>query len=101
MLLIIFVMRKRIKLVIQLFIEAGKAAMSMPLILIQPLWVSEWIIVDNCSISLPQFQTFIALVVVCSMWVLGLLMVESAGHPSQGGYSIGFFGLKSGPKRHV
>jgi len=57
------VMRNRIKLVIQLFIEAGKAAQSMPLILIQPLW------------------TFIALVVVCSMWVLGLLMVESAGHP--------------------
>ena len=62
-LLIIFVLRKRIKLVIQLFIEAGRAAQSMPLILVQPLW------------------TFVALVVVCSMWVLGLLMVESAGHP--------------------
>ena len=56
-------MRTRIKLVIQLFVEAGRAAQSMPLILIQPLW------------------TFVALVVVCSMWVLGLLMVESAGHP--------------------
>ena len=34
-LLIIFVLRNRIRLVIQLFIEAGKAAQSMPLILIQ------------------------------------------------------------------
>lgn len=77
MLLIIFVLRNRIRLVIQLFIEAGKAAQSMPLILIQPLW------------------TFIALVVVCSMWVLGLLMVESAGHPEQDSIT-GFVYYKKG-----
>ena len=38
-LLILLVLRKRIKLVVQLFKEAGKAVQNMPLILIQPLWV--------------------------------------------------------------
>jgi len=40
LLLILFVMRKRIKLVVQLFYEAGKAVQSMPLLLIQPIWVN-------------------------------------------------------------
>ena len=35
------VLRKRIKLVVQLFKEAGKAVHSMPLILLQPFWVSK------------------------------------------------------------
>ena len=38
-LLILLVLRKRIKLVVQLFKEAGKAVQSMPFILIQPFWV--------------------------------------------------------------
>jgi solute carrier family 44 protein 1 (choline transporter-like protein) len=40
-LLVILVMRKRIKLVIQLFKEAGRAINSMPLLLLEPLLVSE------------------------------------------------------------
>ena len=40
-LLILLVLRKRIKLVVQLFKEAGKAVHSMPLILLQPFWVSK------------------------------------------------------------
>ena len=38
-LLILLVLRKRIKLVVQLFKEAGKAVQCMPFILIQPFWV--------------------------------------------------------------
>jgi solute carrier family 44 protein 1 (choline transporter-like protein) len=38
--LVILVMRKRIKLVIQLFKEAGKAISSMPLLLLEPILVS-------------------------------------------------------------
>jgi solute carrier family 44 protein 1 (choline transporter-like protein) len=40
-LLVILVMRKRINLVIQLFKEAGKAVNSMPLLLLEPLLVSD------------------------------------------------------------
>lgn len=39
--LVIFVMRKRVKLVIQLFIEAGKALTDMPLLLFEPILVFE------------------------------------------------------------
>lgn len=42
MLLVILVMRKRIKLVIQLFKEAGKAINSMPLLFLEPLLVSDY-----------------------------------------------------------
>ena len=38
--LIVLVMRKRIALVIQLFKEAGKAVHSMPVLLLQPIYVS-------------------------------------------------------------
>lgn len=38
--LLIIVMRKRIKLVVQLFKEAGKAVSAMPLIIFQPILVS-------------------------------------------------------------
>ena len=41
--LIILVMRKRVKLVIQLFIEAGKSIADMPLLLLQPFLVSKFI----------------------------------------------------------
>ena len=40
LLLIILVLRKRIALVVQLFKEAGKAVQAMPLLILQPLWVS-------------------------------------------------------------
>lgn len=43
--LVIFVMRKRIKLVIQLFEEAGKAITNMPLLLLEPILVRT----DNIS----------------------------------------------------
>lgn len=38
--LVIFVMRKRIKLVVQLFEESGKALTAMPLLLIEPILVN-------------------------------------------------------------
>lgn len=41
MLVLLIAMRNRIKLVIALFTEAGKAVGSMPLLLFQPVWVSE------------------------------------------------------------
>ncbi|XP_021343582.1 choline transporter-like protein 1 isoform X1 [Mizuhopecten yessoensis] len=37
-LLLLFIMRNRIALVVQLFEEAGKAIRAMPLLLLQPLW---------------------------------------------------------------
>jgi len=46
-LLVILVMRKRIKLVIQLFKEAGKAINSMPLLLLEPLLVSDYILIPE------------------------------------------------------
>ena len=48
-------------------------------------------------IPLQPLWTFIALVVVCSMWVLGLLMVESAGHPELDSIT-GFVYYKKGLK---
>ena len=47
-LLILLVLRKRIKLVVQLFKEAGKAVQCMPFILIQPFWVREQYITNYC-----------------------------------------------------
>ena len=47
MLLVILVMRKRIKLVIQLFKEAGKAINSMPLLLLEPLLVSDYSLIPE------------------------------------------------------
>ena len=46
-LLVILVMRKRIKLVIQLFKEAGKAINSMPLLLLEPLLVSDYSLIPE------------------------------------------------------
>lgn len=45
--LVIFVMRKRVKLVIQLFKEAAKALTDMPALLFEPLLVSEYFY-KNC-----------------------------------------------------
>lgn len=59
--LIILVMRKRIKLVIQLFKEAGKAISCMPMLLFEP------------------FVTFIALAVAISVWFYFALIIESSG----------------------
>ena len=47
-LLILLVLRKRIKLVVQLFKEAGKAVQCMPFILIQPFWVREQYFTNYC-----------------------------------------------------
>ncbi|PNF24373.1 Choline transporter-like protein 1 [Cryptotermes secundus] len=60
-LLVILVMRKRIKLVIQLFKEAGRAINSMPLLLLEPL------------------LTFVALGVVVAVWLVFSLVIESSG----------------------
>lgn len=57
-------MRKRIKLVIALFKEAGKAIAAMPMILLQPVWTCVW------------------LVVVCLLGVIGVLLIESSGDPT-------------------
>ncbi|XP_031349133.1 choline transporter-like protein 1 isoform X1 [Photinus pyralis] len=62
LLLIILVLRKRLKLVIQLFKEAGKAIGSMPLLLVQPLW------------------TFACIAATISCWLYFTLWIESAGH---------------------
>ena len=40
--LLIFVMRNRLKLVAQLFHEAGRAIISVPLIIVLPLWTLFW-----------------------------------------------------------
>lgn len=65
-LLIILVMRKRIKLVVQLFKEAGKAVSSMPLLLLQPI------------------LTCAALIFVMSLWIYFSLWIESAGYLHEG-----------------
>lgn len=43
-LLIVLVMRKRIALVMQLFHEAGKAVYTMPVLLLQPVYVRKYLI---------------------------------------------------------
>ncbi|CAO1437826.1 unnamed protein product [Diamesa serratosioi] len=59
--LIILVMRKRVKLVIQLFKEAGTAINDMPMLLFEPL------------------LTFLSLTVTISLWFYFALMIESSG----------------------
>ncbi|KAK5642484.1 hypothetical protein RI129_008651 [Pyrocoelia pectoralis] len=59
---IILILRKRLKLVIQLFKEAGRAVAAMPLLLVQPLW------------------TFICITATISFWLYFTLWIESAGH---------------------
>ncbi|XP_049862995.1 choline transporter-like protein 1 isoform X2 [Schistocerca gregaria] len=64
--LIILVMRKRIKLVIQLFREAGKAVASMPMLLFEPL------------------ITFVMLGLVVAAWIYFCLLIESSGDLKEG-----------------
>ncbi|XP_068084126.1 choline transporter-like protein 1 [Anabrus simplex] len=59
--LVIIAMRKRIKLVIQLFKEAGKSISSMPCLLIQP------------------FLTFLMIGVAVAVWLFCFAWIESAG----------------------
>ncbi|XP_063598067.1 choline transporter-like protein 1 [Penaeus indicus] len=61
--MLLIAMRKRIKLVIVLFKEAGKAIAAMPMILMQPVWTCLW------------------LVLVCLLGVIGVLLIESSGDP--------------------
>ncbi|XP_050517151.1 choline transporter-like protein 1 isoform X1 [Diabrotica virgifera virgifera] len=59
--LIIFVMRNRIKLVVQLFEEAGKAIAAMPILLLEPV------------------LTFLFLGVTVALWFYFCLWIESSG----------------------
>ncbi|XP_022907847.2 choline transporter-like protein 1 [Onthophagus taurus] len=59
---LIIALRNRIKLVVQLFKEAGKAIASMPLLLLQP------------------FLTLFSLAVVMISWLYLALWIQSAGH---------------------
>ncbi|KAK9502789.1 hypothetical protein O3M35_011495 [Rhynocoris fuscipes] len=60
-LLVIIVLRKRIKLVVELFHEAGKALTRMPLLLVEPL------------------LTVMALALVMALWIYFTLWIQSAG----------------------
>ncbi|XP_041483712.1 choline transporter-like protein 1 [Lytechinus variegatus] len=62
-LLILLVMFKRIALVVTLFKEAGKAIGAMPLLLMQPLWTS------------------VFLLSFCAGWVYVYLFIATAGQP--------------------
>ncbi|XP_064090066.1 choline transporter-like protein 1 isoform X2 [Macrobrachium nipponense] len=70
--LLLIAMRKRIKLVIALFKEAGKAIASMPLLLLQPVWTCIW------------------LVVICGAFVYGVFFIEASGVPQRVGQTIHF-----------
>ncbi|CAH1108165.1 unnamed protein product [Psylliodes chrysocephalus] len=59
--LIIFVMRSRIKLVVQLFEESGKAITAMPILLFEPI------------------LTFLFLGITVSLWFYFCLWIESSG----------------------
>ncbi|CAG9766256.1 unnamed protein product [Ceutorhynchus assimilis] len=59
--LIIVVMRKRIKLVVQLFQEAGKAVSDMPVLLAEPL------------------LTFLSILCTIALWIYFCMWVSSAG----------------------
>ncbi|KAI1295760.1 Choline transporter-like protein 1 [Halotydeus destructor] len=63
LLLLCFVMRKRVKLVVALFQEAGACIRAMPAILIQPLW------------------TLFCLIVFLAFWGLVLVSLATADHP--------------------
>ncbi|XP_067119262.1 choline transporter-like 1 [Centruroides vittatus] len=65
LLLIVFVMRKRVKFVVALFQEAGHCIRNMPCLLVQPLW------------------TFIALVLFFVFWLAVLLALATADYPER------------------
>jgi len=62
-LLILFILRKRINLVIHLFQEAGHAVHAMPLLVLVPL------------------LTFLALALTTAIWIYGTLWIFTAGDP--------------------
>ncbi|BET03140.1 Plasma-membrane choline transporter [Nesidiocoris tenuis] len=62
MFFMVLVMRKRIKLVAELFTEAGKAVAKMPLLIFEPL------------------LTFAALFVVIGLWLFFTIWIESSGY---------------------
>ncbi|KAF0310012.1 Choline transporter-like protein 1 [Amphibalanus amphitrite] len=66
LLIVLFIMRKRIKLVTALFKEAGKAIQAMPFLLLQPL------------------ITFLVLTITLCVWVVVALGIESMGTPVPG-----------------
>ncbi|KAK8389681.1 hypothetical protein O3P69_008989 [Scylla paramamosain] len=63
LLALLIAMRNRIRLVIALFKEAGKAVAAMPLLMFQPLWTCLW------------------LCVVGIVWVAGFALILTAGEP--------------------
>lgn len=64
LLLVIFVMRKRISLAVSLFKEAGKCVVDIPLLLIQPFW------------------TILALGAFFAYWVVALAYLSTAENPA-------------------
>ncbi len=84
-----FVLRKRIGLLVQLFKEAGTAIQAMPIILIQPLWVSSPYrscmrrTCTNADRHVYSIQTLLAVAVACCCWICGEIVIESAGTPVQ------------------
>ena len=88
-LLILLVLRKRIKLVVQLFKEAGKAVQCMPFILIQPFWVRKQYRTNDflsyvsyiTYMYIFVFQTFLSLAILAFLWTLALAYIETAGTP--------------------
>lgn len=64
---VVFVMRRRVELVVALFNEAGKAIHAMPLLLVQPLW------------------TLLELIFICALWIYTAAWIESAGIPYREG----------------
>lgn len=79
---VIVLMRNRIKLVIQLFIEAAKALSDLPYLLFEPFLVS---CVHSCNhtpsilIKLTLLQTFLALVSTIALCVYFAIVIESSG----------------------
>ncbi|XP_078532800.1 choline transporter-like protein 1 isoform X2 [Lissotriton helveticus] len=63
LLLIMFVMRKRVALTIALFHVAGKVFIHLPLLVFQPFW------------------TFLALILFWVYWIMVLLLLGTAGDP--------------------
>lgn len=64
-LLICLVMRKRVKLVVALFYEAGACLRAMPGLLMQPVW------------------TFLALMIFLAFWLTVLLALATADYPKK------------------
>ncbi|XP_037085823.1 choline transporter-like protein 1 [Pollicipes pollicipes] len=77
LLIVLFVMRKRIKLVTALFKEAGRAVQAMPLLLVQPMF------------------TFLVLAVTVCVCMAVALAIESVGTPVPG-RSSGFVQYRKG-----